>query len=398
MIGPIIPRGGLNIVVDPINKRSLKKDQIYINVNRVSKSSNSLISKPSPIRNKEPSSVRPSILIDGDLINNDKSDSYTISLWVKIDDFPYREFDGRQIRSKRSAITRINYDFNDETKQRNFIEFGAMLPYYKLSDRKSVTYPYKTPFSPDDPSGYYNLPVSFGAALKIGKKSYTFYTDYKFKMKTWYLLSFEIQKSFVFERYERYESGKIKKRMTTDYFQRNIKSNKTVYNDNKLVKKEDFLNQENGLLKMKTKFYVNDKAQPIVIAPNIIWAGRDGRRGKFYCSAHPGFKNSFNQDLTSSDFMTRYFKNKLKDQFGENINKGIFSGYNDPYLAGRYEFIDLNNTYNIQMAPIKDTERQQLSKSDSNLYKLNNNISFGQFNIYNRKFNKRIYNQFKMKY
>lgn len=395
--GPVIPKSGLKLIFDPGNIKDLKKDFIYVNTNRVEKETKSLSSelKISKISRNE-SSIRPSVLIDGSNLSTIGNDSkfHTISFWVKIDDFPYRIHNGVEIRSKRSAITRINYNYDNETNQRNFIEFGAMLPYYKMTENGSTTYPYKTPFKSGN---YYDLPISFGAALKIGKKSYSFYTNYTFRMKTWYLLSFEIERSTLFERYERYKQedksqknnngvASIRQRMSTDFFGRKIKSNKVVYDNNgDKISKSDFIEQKDlGILKMKTGFYVNNEIQPIVISPNIIWAGRDGRRGSPYCLAHPVYKNSLGESLVHKTFL--------------NKSENFIKFFSDDYFKARYEYIDFNDVYNIQMAPIKSDNNQQFSMSSSNLYKLNNNISFGQFNIYNRSFNEKIYQQFKNKY
>jgi hypothetical protein len=115
--------------------------------------------------------------IEGDL------NRYVISQWVRINDFPrhIRPFTENVFRKKRTSISR--YDFINtasEGLKDGFIEFGAMAPYYKDSDNNYI-------------HQYQFSPISLGVCIGFdGGYMVSLYTDYKFQLETWYMVTVEI--------------------------------------------------------------------------------------------------------------------------------------------------------------------------------------------------------------
>jgi hypothetical protein len=128
---------------------------------------------------------------------------YTLSLWVKVVQFPtkyggtrsYQHQDrpdivpgtsGLVTKAKRAKLARFDYSYSGTGTQYNgFIEFGAMAPYYKNA---SGTPNYKSIFSP----------ISFGAAICGAGQQQSVYTDYKFNLNQWYLLTIQLQSNSTF--------------------------------------------------------------------------------------------------------------------------------------------------------------------------------------------------------
>ena len=116
--------------------------------------------------------------IEGDL------NRYVISQWIRINDFPRHTIHSdteHTARKKRTSISR--YDFIDtasEGLKNGFIEFGAIAPYYRNSDNNYI---YKTQFDP----------ISLGVCIGFdGGYMVSLYTDYKFRLETWYMVTVEI--------------------------------------------------------------------------------------------------------------------------------------------------------------------------------------------------------------
>jgi hypothetical protein len=108
---------------------------------------------------------------------------YVISQWIRINDFPrhIRPFTENVFRKKRTSISR--YDFIDPSSEgltRGFIEFGAIAPYYKDSDNNYI-------------NQYRFDPISLGVCIGFdGGYMVSLYTDYKFRLETWYMVTVEI--------------------------------------------------------------------------------------------------------------------------------------------------------------------------------------------------------------
>lgn len=114
--------------------------------------------------------------------------TYSISLWVKVNNFPTHLKIGGTVsfHGKRSSLARLNYSMvvspigTTGNISDGYIEFGAMAPYYR--DTFNVDTPYKLSFEP----------ISFGVVIAVPTFSTSIYTDYKFLLNTWYLLTVEI--------------------------------------------------------------------------------------------------------------------------------------------------------------------------------------------------------------
>lgn len=107
--------------------------------------------------------------------------SFTISQWVRVNNFPKRSRNGGFIRKKRTSLAR--YDFKSTTTEglsQGYIEFGATAPYYTngVDFSKKYQYTYE--------------PFSFGVCISNGKHPITLYTDYKFQLGTWYMLTVQV--------------------------------------------------------------------------------------------------------------------------------------------------------------------------------------------------------------
>jgi hypothetical protein len=108
---------------------------------------------------------------------------YVISQWIRINDFPrhIRPFTENVFRKKRTSISR--YDFIDPSSEgltRGFIEFGAIAPYYKDSDNNYI-------------NQYRFDPISLGVCIGFdGGYMLSLYTDYKFNLGKWYMVTVEI--------------------------------------------------------------------------------------------------------------------------------------------------------------------------------------------------------------
>lgn len=116
---------------------------------------------------------------------------YTISQWVKVDDFPKKFVDNpgfsKTVRAKSMCFTKFWYDTIDSFPglSAGIIEFGAMAPYYIKNDGDFNKYAF-SPFS-------FGVRLSYGDSEHRGAgKSDSIYTDYKFNLGEWYLLTMEI--------------------------------------------------------------------------------------------------------------------------------------------------------------------------------------------------------------
>jgi hypothetical protein len=118
------------------------------------------------------------------LYNTTDSQTFTISQWFKINDFPrhFSNKNGNVIRKKATSISR--YDFKSpgvsDKLSAGFIEFGAIGPYYRKSDDSK---PYK---------GIY-VPFSLGVFINNGTYPVSLYTDYAYQLNTWYMVSLKIE-------------------------------------------------------------------------------------------------------------------------------------------------------------------------------------------------------------
>ena len=103
------------------------------------------------------------------------SSDYTISQWVRIDDFPKKYINRNRSKKPKRKKTMVFTAFNFGAMT---LEFGAMAPYWRDNTGAS-TYQYKY------------SPFSFCLAMNTGPGFGTqfVYTDYKFKLGQWYLVT-----------------------------------------------------------------------------------------------------------------------------------------------------------------------------------------------------------------
>jgi len=209
--------------------------------------------------------------------------TYTLSLWVKIANFPSSLGGNAELnsRTKRTSIARFNYALNEtDGKKQGYIEFGATAPYYLDSNGEPT---YKFVFEP----------ISIGVAISSGGHIKTIYTDYKFYLNQWYFLTVELN------------------------------SDSTFYN------KKQFVN---------TKLYVNDIQEQVVEATGIPWRQHKSdsnaavkRRDGYVCT-EPGFVTHRGKQLQSHDSRTFLFNNFMdltKLNYISYSPIKVFSGKND---------------------------------------------------------------------
>lgn len=265
---------------------------------------------------------------------------YTVSLWVKVVQFPtkygntasYGSDTGLVTKTKRAALAKFDYSYSGAGTQYNgFIQFGAMAPYYKNA---SGTPNYKSVFSP----------ISFGAAICCAKYQASVYTDYKFNLNQWYLLTIQLQSNS------------------------NFASSAQTLN---------------------VKMFVNDSQENIAKCLGIAWRQHFGKRLKRQLgdvAGQPGFynratggtvSNASSQSLTYNYFMNLARLNCISYspvlQFGSEGIRAISgnNGINTPGI---------------------------ISGTHSARFNVGSSINFGQTYIYNTTFKPTLYTQFNSLY
>lgn len=108
--------------------------------------------------------------------------TFAISQWFKINDFPRHINNNNVVRKKATSISR--YDFKSpgvsDVLSAGYIEFGAISPYYRKSDDSK---PYKGTYTP----------FSLGVFIYNGKYPISLYTDYTYQLNTWYMMTLKIE-------------------------------------------------------------------------------------------------------------------------------------------------------------------------------------------------------------
>jgi len=281
-------------------------------------------------------------------LNTASTNTYTVSLWIKVVQFPtkyngtaaYRKDPGDPefvTKSKRAALAKFDYSYSGAGNQYNgFIQFGAMAPYYK---NKIGTPNYKSVFAP----------ISFGAAICCAKYQASVYTDYKFNLNEWYLLTIQLESNSNFS--------------TTSQT-------------------------------LNVKMFVNNSQENIAKCLGIAWKqnpryGSTGspkvKRAEGIVAGQPGFSssgkgktvpNASSQSITYNYFMNLSRLNCISYspilQFGDS---GVGQGSN-----------------NSSNQPI------QSATGHSSTFQVGSSINFGQTYIYNTTFNSSLYTQFRNLY
>jgi len=274
-------------------------------------------------------------------LNTASTSTYTLSLWVKVVQFPTKydstvgyDNDTEDVtKVKRAALAKFDYSYSGTGNQYNgFIHFGAMAPYYKNA---SGTPNYKSVFSP----------ISFGAAICCRTYQTSVYTDYKFNLNEWYLLTIQLQ------------------------------SNSTFDNNNQLL---------------NVKMFVNDSQENIATCLGIAWrqnskGGDRVKRREGRVAGQPGFYNCKNGGTVSNDSLQSITYNNFMNlsrlncisyspilQFGDSgVGQGPNNGTNQPINSATGH----NSTLQV-----------------------GSSINFGQTYIYNTAFKSSLYTQFKSLY
>ena len=283
-------------------------------------------------------------------LNTASTNIYTVSLWVKVVQFPtkyngtrsYRCEDdpeypgtpGLVTRVKRASLAKFDYSYSGTGTQYNgFIQFGAMAPYYKNA---SGTPNYKSVFSP----------ISFGAAICCHIYRTSVYTDYKFNLNEWYLLTLQLESNTTF----------------------------------------DSTNQN-----LNVKMFVNDSQENIATCLGIAWkqhssggsrvkrrSGRvAGQPGFYNCNTGGTVSNSSSQSISYNSFMNLARLNC--------ISYSPILQFPQPGVTNRTG--NSNGTTPILSANIHN-----------NTLQVGSSINFGQTYIYSTAFNSSLYTQFRSLY
>jgi hypothetical protein len=268
-------------------------------------------------------------------LNTAATTTYTISLWVKIVSFPTK-YDGtkgktrnsyQSTKSKRAALARFNYTTDGNPNGQ--IEFGAMAPYY-TDDNDAL---YKSVFEP----------ISFGVSIKSYSNDKIWvesvYTDYKFNLNKWYLVTIQLDSN----------------------------SNMSV-----------LTNQT-----MNKKIFVNGIQENVAYYGGIPWNYRsssnntDGtsiqsRRKRGAVAGGPGFYNCY--------------------------SRGVVNNFPSVLTTFRH-FFNLANLNYISFSPIKKFIGDGSSKMPKSFFPYKGSgINFGQTYIYNKQYDNTLYTNFKSLY
>ena len=279
-------------------------------------------------------------------LNTANTSTYTVSLWVKVVQFPtkysgtnsYRTNTGFVTKSKRAALAKFDYSYSGTGTQYNgFIQFGAMAPYYRdVNDETD----YKSVFSP----------ISFGAAICCAKYQTSVYTDYKFNLNEWYLITIQLQSNSTFA---------------------------------------------SSAQTLNVKMFVNNSQENIAQSLGIAWKqnasfGSTGhskiKRAEGFVAGQPGFYNCATggtvSNASSQSIYYNYFMNLARLNCISYSPILQFGGQGVSSIGG-------NNGTNTP---------GQCSSYHSSTFQVGSSINFGQTYIYNTAFNSSLYTQFKSLY
>ena len=273
-----------------------------------------------------------------------QTSTYTVSLWVRLVQFPskYSGTQGLQrasklpTKSKRAALARLDFKSNPATNHNNgYIEFGAMAPYYLDS---AGDYTYKSVFNP----------ISFGAAICTQTYIQTVYTDYKFNLNEWYLITLQLESN-------------------------------TTFNNNQQT--------------LNVKMFVNNSQENIASCLGIAWRQNSsyGNTGHSYrkryqgkVAAQPGFANSIG---ANTSFAVNAASQTLIYNNFFNLSKLNYASFSPIKTFGP---VSSNPNDGIN-PPIN-------SNPNSSFYKMSSSVNFGQLYIYTKPFNNSIYQNFRSLY
>jgi hypothetical protein len=285
-------------------------------------------------------------------LNTANTNIYTVSLWVKVVQFPTKYGNTRSqkhqsdpdrpgtsglvTKAKRAKLARYDYSYSGTGTQYNgFIEFGAMGPYYKNA---SGTPNYKSIFTP----------ISFGAAICGAGQQQSVYTNYKFNLNEWYLLTIQLESNSTFA---------------------------------------------SAIQSLNVKMFVNNSQENIAKCDGIAWSNNHGHVG------HSGFFQSPKRRGGSVAGQPGFYNSN---------NGGTTSNASSQQLSGYTTFMDLSRLNCISYSPILQFGQGISQNANQNgatpsqyggdLVGRGSSINFGQTYIYNTTFNSSLYTQFKSLY
>lgn len=280
--------------------------------------------------------------LESSIYNLDASqtNTYTISLWVRLVQFPskyyntrgYDRSSGQNIKSKRASLAR--FDFRNTTGHKNgYIEFGAMAPYYRDSDN---VYSYKSVFSP----------ISFGAAICGAKHMNTVYTDYKFNLNEWYLITLQLKGASTF--------------------------NNTVQS-------------------LNVKMFINGVQENIASCLGIAW-----RQNSFYGKSRPSIKKRNEGTVAAQPgFANRATGGQIDNASSQQL---FYNNFPDLSALNYASFSPIKGFGSVYAMANNGTTQPLTPSQHTSFYKFSSSVNFGQLYIYNKPFDSSIYNNFKSLY
>ena len=290
-------------------------------------------------------------------LNTANTNVYTLSLWVKVVQFPTKyqntksynhQVDpdlpgtsGLVTKSKRAGLARFDYSWSGTGNQYNgYIQFGAMAPYYKNA---SGTPNYKSVFAP----------ISFGAAICCANYQASVYTDYKFNLNEWYLLTIQLESNSNF--------ASTTQTLNVKMFVNNSQENIAQCLGTAWCQKARSRNiGDAGLGHSKVK-----RKQGLVA----------GQPGFYNCLTGGTVSNASSQSITYNYFMNLARLNCIS--YSPILQFGGVSYNNNNGTSGPIQFSQIDG---------------------SNFFQVGSSINFGQTYIYNTTFNSLLYTQFNSLY
>jgi hypothetical protein len=271
-----------------------------------------------------------------------QTSTYTISLWVRLVQFPskYQNTKGFErsselpTKSKRASLARFDFKTNPATNHDNgYIEFGAMAPYYLNS---AGNYTYKSVFSP----------ISFGAAICTQTYIQTVYTDYKFNLNEWYLITLQLESN-------------------------------TTFNNNQQT--------------LNVKMFVNNSQENIASCLGIAW-----RQSSFFGQQRRSFRKRYEGKVAAQPgFANRATGGTIYNSSSLNL---LFNNFFNLSKLNYASFSPIKTFGPVSSNPNDGINPPINSSPGASSYKMSSSVNFGQLYIYNKPFNNSIYQNFRSLY
>jgi hypothetical protein len=259
---------------------------------------------------------------------------YTISLWVNITNFPQKYTYSSIARSSKQST---------RSKRTSIARFSY------IGDRSFIEFGAMAPYYRNNRHVYnyksiFN-PISLGVSIGGEKYCTTVYTDYKFNTNKWYLITLQLQSDSDF----------------------------SVVNQN-----------------LSVKLFINDIQENIAQVKGIAWRQNGGKNGS---GGHYSLKRAIGKAAGQPGFL--------------EVNTGVAVSYSNVQNINIKQFFNLSTLNYISYSPIKifntdipnnGTNTPKLLDLKTGFYSHNSSINYGQLYIYNKIFDKTLYDNFKNKY